>query len=111
MYQFEHFFRMFSNFLTDVLILIRFQHLDDVINHFGIEHTVLLENVSVGAQFIGRLPARSRQLGQAFHFGFVFCFVNIDIHVSFLSELESTLHFETMAGSHAQTSQEQVNVG
>ena len=97
--------------LTDIGILEGLEVLDDVVDHVGIEHAMLLEDAAVGGELVGGFGAGGGKLVEAFEAGFVFRPVDVDIHIRPLSQFKRFLHLEAMAGGHHNTGKQQVDVG
>ena len=111
MNHFKHQLGILFDALADVGIFKTLQLLDDVVNHFGVENTVCLEDAAVGGELVGRFGTGSGQLCQCFQFRFVLSLMDVDVHVCLGGEVKSTLHLETVTGGDDQTGQQQIDVG
>ena len=103
MNHFKHQVRILLDALADVGIIETLQVLDDVVNHFGVENTVSLEDAAVGGELLGGFGTGGGQLCQRFQLRLVFHLMDVDIHVGLGGKVKSTLHLETVAGSDDQT--------
>ena len=104
LYQFQHFFVVAFNLFTQICIVERLEVLDEPINHAGTEHTMLLEDLTLSLQAVGRSRTAIGQLCQSFQFVSILFLVNIDVDLGLLGNVKRIVQFKAMTAGHCQTS-------
>ena len=96
--------------LTQSLVAESSQLLLDTVDHHCREYSVLLEYLAELLEAVSRSLAAVWQLCESSNALSVLSIVDVVVNVCLLSDFESVLHLESVTASHAETSDELIDV-